>query len=314
MAVKIFTFFIFILQSSLAFAASEEQRCSLWVDLYMGEPVSLEEIVEDLVEVDVIYLGEAHRLNRHHQLQLQIVQALNAKGKRVLLGLEQMEHIYQPILERYNQGAIDFDELAKSTEWAKNWANYQDYREIVEAVREQKGTIIALNAPADVIRKIGRGGMNTLSEKERKSLPLEMQFDDPLYERLMNQLLMVHMPLTEEILKPVFHAQVSRDETMADRLAQAWRSLERSEDWVAVVLCGAGHCSYGLGIPDRFKRLVPESNERIVLMSESGDTEMTASEKAMMREIKITHEMLRFLQRPIADYLHATGRKDEAEE
>jgi hypothetical protein len=39
-------------------------------------------------------------------------------------------------------------------------------------------------------------------------------------------------------------------------------------------------------------------------MSESGDVELTSQEQAMAREITITHEDIRFLNQPIADYLH----------
>ena len=72
-----------------------------------------------------------------------------------------------------------------------------------------------------------------------------------------------------------------------------------------IVLCGAGHVAYGLGTPERVRRRMPGVVDRIVLFSESGDLEISAQEKAVSREISITHEQLRTIQRPIADYLHA---------
>lgn len=297
-----------------AVAAPAQERVAFWIDMALGEPVSSEEMLEDLVEVDVIYLGETHRLERHHRLQAEIVRALAASGRPLILGMEQIEMRDQAKLENFNAGKVDFDGLAKAIDWEKQWNNYGDYRGVVEAVRDAGGRLVGLNGPREVIRAVGKKGVAGLDAEERALLPKEIFLDDPVYERLMDTLLMVHVTMEKGFLRKIFEAQAARDESMAAALAAAWEKAatkDKSKRPIAVVVCGAGHCQFGLGTPDRVRRRLPDARDRIVLMSESGDLELTDEERAMMREMEVRHRDVEFIRRPIADYLHAKEPKPE---
>ncbi|MEM7145126.1 MAG: ChaN family lipoprotein [Verrucomicrobiota bacterium] len=296
-------------------------RASFWIDLSHAEPVTFEEMVEDLGEVDVVFLGETHRLKRHHRLQREIVAALAETGRPLIVGLEQIESGDQAGVDRFNSGELDFEGLVEVIEWEKQWRGYENYRGLVEGVREAGGRVVGLNGPLEVIRAVGRGGVDGLSEEDRAGLPAEIFLDDPMYERLMGKLLMVHMSVDEDTLRPIFEAQASRDEAMAAALVGAIEEAKAAgKDGearpLAVVVCGAGHCQYGLGTPDRVARRLGEGEAqmRIVLMSESGDLELTDEERAMMREMEISHRDLEFIDRPVADYLHAVEPKGEGAE
>lgn len=287
-----------------------EERYQLWIDLYTGEPIKFENVMDDLADVKVVYLGEVHRLQRHHDLHREIVQSLGKRGKKVLLGIEQMEYTFQETLNRFNRGEIEFDRLADETRWWERWKNFRDYRDIINTARNTGGAIAAINAPAEIIRAVGKKGIDNITTEERAALPSSLNFNDPLYERWLNQQLLVHAQFMPEALHTIFQAQVARDETMAYRLHLAWRRLPDPENWIAVILCGGGHCAYGLGTPSRFRYYEPRMKDRIVMAGESGDSVLTETEKSMMRDIRITHEDLRFLQRPLADYLHVVELGD----
>jgi uncharacterized iron-regulated protein len=296
-------------------AAEGEERVSFWIDLAHAEPVAFEEMVEDLAEVDVVFLGETHRLERHHRLQVEIVEALAATGRPLIVGLEQIEAGDQAAVDRYNAGELDFEGLAAAIEWEKQWRGYENYRALVEGTRAAGGRVVGLNGPLEVIRAVGRGGVEALPEEERAGLPEEIFLDDPVYEELMGQLLMIHMSVDEDTLRHVFEAQASRDASMAAAVVEAMvgkRGKGAGERPLAVVVCGAGHCQFGLGTPDRvLRRLGEEAQLRIVLMSESGDLELTEEEEKMMRQLEISHRDLEFIDRPVADYLHAVEPKAE---
>lgn len=292
-------------------AAECERRCSLWVDPYRGEPLAYDEVVEDLAAVRVVYLGEAHSLELHHMLQESILRDLAAKGKLLVLGLEQLERYQQPHLDRYNRGEIDFEELARLTDWENRWSEYEQYRSLVEAARELKIPVLALNARAETVRQVFRsGGVEKLDEKTRGELPDDMLLMDPPYERLLNLQLMVHMAVDEERLRPMREAQMTRDETMAATLAEYLQSAE-GKDRSAVVICGTGHAAYGYGIPSRVRRRMPDVTDRIVVPSQSGDVEISEAAMAATRDVEITHEQLREIGRPIGDYLYVTALKDQ---
>jgi uncharacterized iron-regulated protein len=55
------------------FGAGENGRCSLWIDVYRGESLAYEDVLNDLETVRVIYLGEYHTVKRHHEIQERIL-------------------------------------------------------------------------------------------------------------------------------------------------------------------------------------------------------------------------------------------------
>ena len=286
-----------------ALAEKAGRRRAFWIDACRGEPVSFETVVEDLAGVRVIYLGESHRLKRHREIQAEIVTRLHKRGVPLVLGLEQMESSQQPVLDKYNRGEITFEQLAAESRWSKRWSNYRQYRPILEAAREAAAPVLALNAPSGTIRQVVRsGGIEKLDSKIRAQLPAEIQTKDPPYEKLLNLYMMVHASATPERLRPMVEAQIARDETMASVLCSFLKSPPGCCR-TAIVLCGAGHVSYGLGTPARVRRRMPGVKDRIILLSESGDVKLTPQERAMSREITITHEQLRAIDRPVADYL-----------
>jgi uncharacterized iron-regulated protein len=279
----------------------------LWLDLCRGEPIPYEAILADLATARVVYLGEHHTIAEHHDLQARLIADLGKQGAALALGLEQLDGAEQPIVDRYNRKEIGFDQLAQATQWAQRWPNFRQYQPALEAARNLGAPVVALNARSEIIRRIARGGgVAKLDPPSRQELPAQMQLDDPPYEKLLAMQMMVHLAATPERVHPMAEAQIARDETMAAAIARFLQSAP-GRGRTMIVLCGAGHVAYGLGTPERVRRRMPGVVDRIVLLSESGDLELSAQEKAVSRVISITHEQLRTNQRPIADYLHAKG-------
>jgi uncharacterized iron-regulated protein len=294
---------------STAQPAPAAHRCGFWIDLASGEPVAEEELLSDLASVRVVYLGERHTVLRHHELEAWIVTELAKRRVRLVLALEPMEAVHQPALDRYAKKAISFEALAEATQWSTRWRGYQQYKPVLEAARQAGSAILALNARTETIRQVVRsGGVDRLDAAARRELPAEMQLSDPPYEKLLNLQMMVHMSASPQRVRPMVEAQIARDEAMASVLA-AYLGSSEGRGRTAVVVCGAGHVGYGLGTAARVRRRIPAIKERIVLFSESGDVELSPQERAVARPISVSHEQLRELGRPIADYLHAVSLK-----
>jgi uncharacterized iron-regulated protein len=299
--------FFLILLSSLAgesIAAEKEARkpSEVWIDVYQGEPVRYEEILDDLTTTDVIYLGEHHTLERHHAIQERIVADLGQKSIPLAVGFEQLEAWRQPELDRYNRGEIDFEELAAAIDWAKSWSNYKQYRPILEAARKQKAPVVALNAKAGTITLVARsGGVEKMPAEARKELPAEMLLQDPAYEKELSVVLAVHAAAMPNMIRPMIEAQIARDESMAQAITTFLESKE-GKGRKMIVVCGGGHVIRGLGTPSRVRRRMPSVKDRIILCSESGEQKLSAAEQAMAADVRITHEQLRGLNQPTADY------------
>jgi uncharacterized iron-regulated protein len=223
-----------------------------------------------------------------------------------------MESVHQAALDQYCRAQIDFDQLAKTTQWAKRWRNHEQYRFILEAARKSRSPILALNAKAETIRGIVRArGVERLAPELRAQLPTDLQLNDAAYEKFLGLQLPVHATANAQMLRPMIEAQIARDEVLADSLARFLQS-ETGKSRTAIVLCGAGHVAYGLGTPSRLRKRLPHIRDRILLLSESGDLELSPEERAMSRPIQISHDQLRGLPQPVADYIHATSLRSGA--
>ncbi len=305
--IKSFTLSLVILSTMAAFAQdgtlAQQKRTEMWLDLYTGEPVCFEEMLDDLTQAEIVFLGERHTVSRHHEWQFKVVDALAEKGKKLVLGIEMMEKRFQPQLDQYCQGAIDFEELAQATEWSENWGNYEDYKKVVESARNAGAMILALNADANVVRTIGRKGLDALTSEERSTLPDDLKQEDAPYYNFLKMQLMVHARVTEENLRNIFTAQISRDATMAETMADYLKS-PAGKDRQGIILCGSGHCSYGMGTASRLQDRLPDAKMRILIMSESGDVKLSKAMMKHARSIEITHQQLRdVIQHPLGDYL-----------
>lgn len=291
---------------ALASEPAQPERASWWIDALRGEPISFEELTSDLEQARVVYLGEVHSISRHHALQRQLLQALVQNGRKLVLAMEQFEAPMQPALDRFNAGAIDLETMVRDTGLARRWAGHINYLPLLAVAREARVPVLALNARPETIRAVGRSGLAGVSTDQRRELPESIQLDDPVYERLLTQTLSVHMAFDPKKLRPVFEAQVARDETMAQRLTEFLNS-PAGQDRNALVICGRGHCEYGLGIPSRIARRLPGVAQRTIVFSESGDLELSDAERKQAREIEISHAFLKEIGRPVADYLHVVA-------
>jgi uncharacterized iron-regulated protein len=307
---------LLILMALLSACTSVPQRPSppaeFWIDLARGEEAAEADVLADLAGAGVIYVGEVHRIRRHHDIQLQLLQQLYARGVPLVLCLEQLEAPDQAAVDRYGRGETDFAGLVTAIDWAKKWSNHEEYRALCEFARQHRIPIRALNAPAAIIRAVSRGGgLARLPADQRAQLPPEVLLDDPVYERLMQLELAVHAAVEPTKLRPMFEAQATRDDTMAANIVAA-RNTGSDKPRTAFVVLGAGHVRYGLGTAARVRRRAPGIVERIVLMTSSGHLQKTAAEESATRKIDITHADLRSFERPPGDYLRVLPRATAA--
>jgi len=279
------------------------------IDLFMGEPVHLKTMLDDLAGTRIVYIGEIHTIKRHHELQTQILRDLADRGLKMAVGLEMFSREQQPVLDKWQQGSgsVDrlIDELGK-----EHWTNLRDYAQLLTSARELKIPIIGLNARDKLVRKVAREGIEGLSEEERKELPSGLSEINPLNDRLLRLRLRVHKAFQDKSLDRIVAAQALRDATMANAVAEFLASPD-GKDSLMVVIAGNGHVNYGLGIPERVQKMngLPF---RIILPTESGELVLSEEEKRQSVPVDVTHEDLKFIRVPIADYLHVVPLNESA--
>lgn len=219
------------------------------------------DILQELSNAQVIYLGETHDNSADHAAKLEIIQQM-AKTKKIAIAMEMFQRPYQNILDAYIQGNISETELIEQTEYQTRWGfPWEFYAPILRFARENQIPVLALNVPSEITRQVARQGLESLTEEQKKFIPpfSEIRTDNSEYRQLIREVYdTIHQNHgSSENFEKFFLAQVLWDETMAEVIANFHQT---NPDYQIIVLAGKGHIVYGYGIPSRVLRRVTAAN------------------------------------------------------
>ena len=203
----------------------------------------------------IIYVGETHYLFPDHVMELEIIKDLHKRGKPLAIGMEMFQRPFQNVLDDYIGGKIDEAQFLKGTEYFKRWGfDYHLYRPILLYARSENIPVIALNIPQEIVDKVFRSGLDSLSEEERKWVPSQMDFWDEAYKERLKKVFLGHRDVENfktSSFDLFYQAQILWDEAMAESVDQFLRTHPHDQ---MIVLAGSGHLAYGSGIPKRTAR------------------------------------------------------------
>jgi aminopeptidase N len=214
---------------------------------------TLSAVVETLASKKIVYVGEQHDRFSHHQVQLEILRALYHQTPKIAVGMEMFQRPFQKALDDYIGGRIDERTFLKQSEYFKRWSiDYNLYKPIVDFAKEKRLPVIALNVRREIVEQVAKGGLDSLSQEEKRELPQELDLSDQEYRARLKEVFARHRGSQERTFESFYQAQILWDETMAESID---RFLKKNPDFRLVVLAGAGHLQYGSGIPKRsFRR------------------------------------------------------------
>lgn len=190
------------------------------------ELTSVSQLASELVNADVVIVGEYHGHQGSHLLQSQLQVGLHRLRPTQVLSMEQFNIDHQAALDRYLDGESGEAEMREDTH---AWPNYTgSYRPLIEYAKRHKLPVIAANAPAHTVRCVGRLGpdyLHSLSPAERQALPATPFYGTSAYQsKFFGQMGQHGANLDEESgerLHNTYLAQLLRDNTMADRIIKA---------------------------------------------------------------------------------------------
>ena len=215
------------------------------------------EIIESISNKKIIYVGESHDNFAHHNIQLQVIKGLHKKNKKIAIGMEMFQTPFQKVLDEYIAGSLDERQFLKGSEYFKRWGfDYNLYKPIIDFARTEKIPVVALNMRREIVEKVSKDGMGSLSEEEKKEIPAEMDFSDNYYRERLKEVFEKHKGLTERDFDSFYQSQVLWDETMSQSVDEFLKnSPDYQKNGQIIVLAGSGHLAFGSGIPKRtFRR------------------------------------------------------------
>ncbi len=198
---------------------------------------AFDRMIADARQARVVFVGEFHDQREHHTLQLDIIKALRQGGAPLAIGLEMFDMESQPVLDRWVRGEMELRDFiaAYRQNWTVSWAEYDA---ILLYCRNNRISLVALNAPAELVRKVAHAGFDSLSPDDRARLPAGVNgAATPSYRDFMREVFADHT-LDAISFNNFCEAQAVRNNTMGRLIGDY---LEKNPERSLVVITGIGH-------------------------------------------------------------------------
>jgi len=229
-----------------------------------GDKISFGQLLAEVTPAEVVFAGESHDQIEQHQIQASILRELLKRDRSPVIAMEMFRKDQQAVLDRWSQGFLSEEEFLKEVQWDTTWGfDYSLYKPILDEAREHRLKVLGLNTQRELVRRVGKDGIESLSSEEKKKLP-QMDLTDRRYRVYLNSIFENHQEGSAKEFEYFYQAQCLWDEAMAEVLAEFLKSPQGKGKTV-LVLAGNGHIVFDFGIPNRLHRRFPISYRTIVL-------------------------------------------------
>ena len=152
---------LFLICGFLSFSQLTEKNYKIY-SAKLNKEVSLNDVVEDMKNYNVLFFGEEHNDSVGHYLESTLFDMLYKKyGNSMALSMEMFDRDVQPVMNEYLGGFIREKNFSKD---ARVWNNYRDYKPMVELAKANKLDVICANAPSRYTNLAGRKGQKALMD------------------------------------------------------------------------------------------------------------------------------------------------------
>jgi uncharacterized iron-regulated protein len=214
-----------------------------------GRIIDAKQMIEDVTQSTVIFVGEIHDNLQHHKAQLFIIRALNELHIPTAIGLEMFRATSQKELDQWIDGTMTRGDFVQvySDNWGMPWPWYMN---ILQYARFSDIPLIGLNVSGEITEKVSKNGMESLSKDDLKQLPPAMTFEDD--EKSLAHMRKVYdaHKKNDATFQNFYKAQQVWDKSMAYHLMNY---LKKNPNRTVVVLAGIDHAGKR-GIPEQIRR------------------------------------------------------------
>ena len=240
------------------------------VNAATGTAATQHQMVAELEQVQVVYVGENHTNPSHHRVQLTIIQALERTSPALTIGMEMFDYTYQPVLDRWVAGELDETAFLQQTHWYANWRfDFNLYRDILEYAKKKGLRVIALNVPFHIPAKIRVGGLASLLGDDAKHIPATVDTTDADHRFYLKAIYDMHAFGGRGNFEFFYEAQCTWEDGMAAKVAEHLGAGKM------VVLAGNGHIIRKFGIPNRAFARTQAPFKTIYLAAVGGEAELS---------------------------------------
>ena len=231
-------------------------------DTATGGLILPSELPKRLEGVRLLLVGESHTDMDSHRIELRVIEELVRSGRRVTVGLEMYPYGAQAALDDWTSGKLTEDAFLEASRWYRSWGYpWPYYRDIFLFARDRRLPLVAINAPREVVSAVRRKGFQGLTPEEAAHIPTDIDSKNADHMRLFRASFGesgFHTGMDDAAWQSMLDAQCTWDATMGFHAVQPLRGDEDPKaPGIVVVLVGAGHVQYGMGIERQLRKTFP---------------------------------------------------------
>ena len=231
-----------------------------------GQSRSWDQMLDDLAQADVVFLGETHLDETTHRLERAVLQAMiQRRDGKVVLSMEMFERDVQPTLDAYLNGEIDEPTFLSR---ARPWGNYRSaYRPLIETAKQASIPVVAANFPAPLRRRIAMEGkqiLENLPADQKNWVPEHLNPNTPEYWKRVDNAIRGHLAMMRgggDDPQRLFSTQSLWDNAMGEACAKA---LDDHPDHSVVHVNGGFHTMYWDGTARQFQLRKPDAKVKTI--------------------------------------------------
>jgi uncharacterized iron-regulated protein len=134
-----------------------------YLDLVTHEILAFEDMLREVEDERVIFVGEIHADPESHAVQFEVIRHLHERGDDVLIAFEMFPYTEQKTLDGWINGTISRKEFMKIYRQIVNLP-FHHYGKILEYARSMGIPVVGINADKTMISNVSKKGIETVSE------------------------------------------------------------------------------------------------------------------------------------------------------
>ena len=244
------------------------EKANYFVANEHGKEISSKELIQQLVNSDVIYLGEIHDNPDHHATQLDIIKKLIGAGKKPVIGFEffsreqtswllsftsKSKHSFRPLTE---------DKASELLRHRLGWNQREDwnfYYPFLELAKKHDLQVFGADIHQGIRIRMARAGIDNMMSIEKNDLPSKVGEDSEEYKQLIYQELREgHCNMASDELVTKLYKTISlRNAYMAQSIHSMFDDQSQKQKEPIVMILGRGHIDYDAGVKSQLQHLNP---------------------------------------------------------
>ncbi|MCF8026716.1 MAG: ChaN family lipoprotein, partial [Desulfobacteraceae bacterium] len=239
--------------------------------------ISFEQMIDDLADAGVVYVGETHTRDKDHEIQLKILRALHQRHPGLCVGMEMFSRPYQHVLDKWSARSLETKTFIRRVHWYANWKfDFDLYADLLEFIREHRVPLYGLNIAFHVPPKVAAGGLDSLLPEDAARLPARIDLSDSAHREYVREVFKGHqhrrLSNRQYEFEHFYQAQVLWEEVMAETVSDV------RENRFMLVFAGNGHITHDFGIPARARRRTGIQFRTVMPIAAGSQTELSAAD------------------------------------